>query len=124
MDRKFVVGILIKNGKYLAEVRRESEHHNPGKIVFPGGGIEANEKPEEALAREMKEEMGVIIDEYHFIGEFYYADGASLKAYAITNWKGIPKPLEAKNLVWIEKEDQLPNEFDKVLFRKLKEAAF
>ena len=57
-----VVGAVIsKNGKILAAQRKE-ESSLGGFWEFPGGKIEANETPKEALAREIKEELEADIE--------------------------------------------------------------
>lgn len=121
MDKKFIVGILCQNGKCLAEKRKKDEKYFPGDVVFPGGHIKENEKPEEAVIREMKEELGVLVFKYTFIGDFYYKDGACSKVYAITQWEEDPKPLDSEKLFWISDESQLSNEIDKKMFKKVKD---
>ena len=58
---RVAVGIIKKNNKYLCCQRRESKRLAL-KWEFPGGKIEAGETSEEALKREIKEELGVGID--------------------------------------------------------------
>jgi len=53
-----VAGILERNGKILACQRREDQSH-PGKWEFPGGKVEAGETAEEALRRELEEELQI-----------------------------------------------------------------
>lgn len=53
------VGVLIKpSGEFLMASRPPGKHW-AGWWEFPGGKIEANETPEHALVRELKEELGV-----------------------------------------------------------------
>ena len=52
--KTFVVGILVKNAKYLAEKRHGNEEHFGGLTVFLGGLIEEGESSENASAPERK----------------------------------------------------------------------
>lgn len=53
-----VAGILEKDGKVLACQRRSDQDHG-GKWEFPGGKVEVGESPEQALARELEEELSI-----------------------------------------------------------------
>ncbi|MFT4176202.1 MAG: (deoxy)nucleoside triphosphate pyrophosphohydrolase [Luteolibacter sp.] len=57
-----VVCGVIRNetGEYLACLRPEGKHL-AGLWEFPGGKVEAGESPETALARELREELGVLV---------------------------------------------------------------
>ncbi len=57
---KVSVGIIEKEGKYLCAQRREDKVLAL-KWEFPGGKFENNETEEEALIRELKEELNVEI---------------------------------------------------------------
>jgi 8-oxo-dGTP diphosphatase len=55
-----VCAIIEQDGLVLCALR--SEHMSlPGKWEFPGGKLEVNELPEEALIREIKEELNIEI---------------------------------------------------------------
>lgn len=60
IDRKLVVAALVTNhhGEVLLTQRRDDQDH-PLLWEFPGGKIEPGEAPEAALARELREELGV-----------------------------------------------------------------
>ena len=51
-------GVFHSETEFLAMQRGDSEPGS-GKWEFPGGSVEANESPEEAMIRELKEELGV-----------------------------------------------------------------
>ena len=53
-----VAGILERDGKAFA-CRRRGDQDHPGKWEFPGGKVEPGESPEEALIRELREELGI-----------------------------------------------------------------
>lgn len=54
-----VAAIIVHDGKYLATQRGYGEYKDGWE--FPGGKIEAGETPEEALCREIREELAVDI---------------------------------------------------------------
>nr|WP_239454166.1 NUDIX domain-containing protein [Bacillus suaedaesalsae] len=71
--------VIIQNGKVALIKRTKSEEVY---YVFPGGGVEEGESPEEATIREVKEELGVRIEnkyllatvQFQGIQYFYVAD--------------------------------------------------
>lgn len=56
-----VCAILINKNKKIFLARRASHKKLAGKWEFPGGKLELGEKPEEALIREIREELGITI---------------------------------------------------------------
>ena len=65
-----VAAILQKDGRILVGQRTPEQSH-PLKWEFPGGKVEPGESPEQALARELEEELGIrsaagdLITRYH-----------------------------------------------------------
>ena len=57
-SQRGVVAIVQRAGALLV-IKRSQHVIAPGKFCFPGGGIHASETDEEALIREMREELGV-----------------------------------------------------------------
>ncbi len=58
-----VAAIIINNDKILCVQRSPSKFsYISGKYEFPGGKVEANESNEDALKREIKEELHIEID--------------------------------------------------------------
>lgn len=67
--REVAVIIVNKEGKMLLEKRAPTKKQSPNKWALCAGHIEAGDIPENAIVREMKEEIGVdvSIDELEFI---------------------------------------------------------
>ncbi|RCS54587.1 NUDIX domain-containing protein [Bremerella cremea] len=58
IGKRAVVGVILRQDQFLT-IRRSQTVAAPGKICFPGGGIQTGESEEIALAREIQEELGV-----------------------------------------------------------------
>ncbi len=58
------VGVFILNGKneVLMLLRSKNSKNEAGKWMIPGGGVDFNEKLEECVKRETKEEIGVDVE--------------------------------------------------------------
>lgn len=61
---KIVAKALVRNSEGLCLVLHRSNTHPlfPGHIDFPGGEVESEETPETAVAREIQEETGLLVD--------------------------------------------------------------
>ncbi len=58
--RRGAVAVIVR-GQRLLVIRRAASVVAPGKYCFPGGGIEDAESEEQALVRELREELGVTV---------------------------------------------------------------
>jgi 8-oxo-dGTP diphosphatase len=99
-----VTGLIRKGGKVLVG-QRPAGHSLAGQWEFPGGKIERNESPEQALARELNEELAIEAD----IGALKYASshsygdtGILIIFYEVLFWKGEPKAVHHMELRWVE----------------------
>jgi mutator protein MutT len=69
MTRLRAAGIVIQNDRIaLIERRRQDRHY----FVFPGGGLENDESPEDAVVREVKEELGLCVQVHRLVVEVWY----------------------------------------------------
>ena len=67
MTIRLTAGIIIKDKKVLLV---HNAKHSPARLEPPGGKIKTGESPEEALLREVREELGVEVRPIRFIGTF------------------------------------------------------
>ncbi|MEV6617078.1 NUDIX domain-containing protein [Streptomyces sp. NPDC051051] len=58
-ERIVVVGAALLDGGRLLAARRSAPPELSGRWELPGGKVEPGERPEEALVRELREELGV-----------------------------------------------------------------
>jgi 8-oxo-dGTP diphosphatase len=65
MKIKVVCGILIWNEKVLVGKRKSTNQYYPSKWEFPGGKIEKEERIDETIIREFKEELDIEIYPFH-----------------------------------------------------------
>lgn len=56
-----VCGVIIHKGRFLIVKRSENDDFLPNYWEFPGGDVETSENLEDALIREIKEEIGIDI---------------------------------------------------------------
>lgn len=70
---KLVVRAFVSyQGKVLLLQRDHSPNiKNPGLWQFPGGGVEVGEKPDEAIRRELEEEICLVPKMINFLGELF-----------------------------------------------------
>src|SRR4051812_28938324 len=62
--RKRATAVIIKDGRILL-MRRIKPHAD--YYIFPGGGVDGDETPEQAMIREMKEELSLDVLKYEFL---------------------------------------------------------
>lgn len=99
-----VVGAaIIREGKCLV-AKRSAQMRAPGKWEFPGGKVEEGETPRDALAREIAEELGVVIAVGDHLGQGV-AGEVVLEVYAAELVSGQPHAAEHEALAWIGPEE-------------------
>lgn len=101
-----VAAVIFKGGKYLATQRGYGDFK--GKWEFPGGKIEPGESPEDALRREIREELSMQIKVGPLIctTEYDYPTfHLRMHCYLCTISKGKPTLLEHMEMKWLRLED-------------------
>ena len=120
-----VVGIVVKGNKFLVERRRWDETVDPGIVCLPAGHVEPNEGLEDALKREMLEELEIKVKKFKFVCKNFYvaSNGERQHAYCylITDYEGEPLCNDAQEIFWEENINNMSLEVDRKTIRKMKE---
>ena len=77
-----------------------------GLWEFPGGKVEADERPEEALIRELKEELGITVQEaclapFTFASYQYPEFHLLMPLFVCRRWEGTAQALEHAAIKWV-----------------------
>lgn len=108
-----MAAVIERNGDVLICQRKRGGRHGL-KWEFPGGKVEPDEEPRDALARELREELAIEASVGPLLGRHQtsYPDGAPihLHFYHVTEFTGQPVNLEFEWIVW-EPREKLP-EYD------------
>ncbi|WP_040752796.1 NUDIX domain-containing protein [Phycicoccus elongatus] len=93
-----VLGALVRDGAVLLARRSPLKRHHPDIWDLPGGTVETGESELHALARELREELGVDIEPGSATHLYRVATGAGgqrteLSAWLVREWSGTPSNL-------------------------------
>jgi len=104
-----VVGVLRRDDSRILLCQRPGHKAYPLQWEFPGGKVEQSEGYEEALVRELREELGI----ESRIGRLLHHDVASyddgrvfeVRYYLIEQWQGVPENRDFAEIRWIAATD-------------------
>ncbi|MEP3226891.1 MAG: (deoxy)nucleoside triphosphate pyrophosphohydrolase [Parasphingorhabdus sp.] len=103
----FVVAAALRNqSEKILVQQRPSGKPMAGLWEFPGGKVEAGESPEEALVRELEEELGVKVEPSKlrpaaFASEPLGEKHLLLLLYTCRDWTGEAQNLESADMKWL-----------------------
>lgn len=102
-----VVAAVIEREGRIMLCQRLPDVHNALKWEFPGGKIEAGESPEVALARELREELGIRVAVGRVRDAIYYRypdRDVLLLFYGCSIGEGEPRTVECNAIAWATPE--------------------
>ena len=109
MKEIFVVaGILFDHDKSILLAQRSAEKSFPLQWEFPGGKIEEGENSQEALKRELFEELNIKIDKiklFDSVVHEYELFRANIEFFFVNEWSGKLINKEGQNLHWKKLND-------------------
>ena len=103
-----VAGILTAGDGRILIAERTSDRPFSGMWEFPGGKIAAGESQQQALARELAEELGIQVQRSDLFMslEHEYPDRAvRLHFFKVSDWSGEPSGLEGQKIRWVSPAD-------------------
>ncbi len=103
------VALIDVEGRVLLAQRPQGKSM-AGLWEFPGGKVEAGETPEEALIRELQEELGIntwssCLAPLTFASHSYEDFHLLMPLFACRKWEGIVSPREGQALKWVRAAD-------------------
>ena len=101
------VVLVDREGRILLS-QRPSGKSMAGLWELPGGKVENEELPEEALIRELKEELGIdtwssCLAPLSFASHSYEDFHLLMPVFVCRKWLGNPIPMEGQTLKWVSK---------------------
>jgi 8-oxo-dGTP diphosphatase len=103
-DRKLVVAGLVAHDGRVLITQRTAEQALPLQWEFPGGKVEPGEAPVAALARELREEIGVVVEVgriWDVLFHAYPAFDLVMLVYTCRIVDGEPRAVEVADLAWV-----------------------
>ncbi|WP_421696169.1 (deoxy)nucleoside triphosphate pyrophosphohydrolase [Aestuariivirga sp.] len=99
------VALIDKDGRVLLSQRPINKQLG-GLWEFPGGKVEAGERPEAALIRELKEELAIDVAEaclapLTFASHAYDDFHLLMPLYVCRRWKGLVSGAEGQQIAWV-----------------------
>jgi 8-oxo-dGTP diphosphatase len=101
-----VACVLVDADRRVLIARRPEGKSLAGLWEFPGGKIEKGETPEQAIIRELAEELGISTNEaclapLTFASHGYESFHLLMPVYVCRRWQGTPRPTEHAAIDWV-----------------------
>lgn len=101
-ERRQVVGAAIVRGGRVLAARRTAPAATAGRWEFPGGKVEPGESPDDALVREVQEELDCTIEVTGWLeGEVELGTAYVLRVAVARLVAGDPDPVEHDEVRWL-----------------------
>ncbi len=111
---QIAVGIIRNPQNQIFITQRAADAHMANKWEFPGGKIEADESAEQAVIRELQEEVGIAVRSLQQFDklEYQFPDRhITLWFWLVDGWEGEPWGKEGQPGRWIAQQDLVADEF-------------
>ncbi len=122
-----VVAVIYNKNNQILIAQRAKGKHQAGKWEFPGGKVEQGESAQQALKRELDEELGIEILNAKTLVQIrhhYKELSVFLDAYTVKDWQGEAYGKEGQIIRWIDQNTLQNYSFpvaNKAIFKALKD---
>jgi len=102
------VGVILDGARRILITRRARESHQGGLWEFPGGKVEAGESLAGALARELREELGIEIGHTSpllAVRHDYSDKRVLLEVHVVWEFSGTPRGLQGQPMDWVTPQE-------------------
>lgn len=117
MEKKHLyiaAGIICNAAQQIFITERPKGTHMAGFWEFPGGKLEQGENAEDALIRELEEEVGIIVTESRLVKQVDYEledRFITLYFFVVSAWRNEPYGKEGQQSRWVDQKDLVASEF-------------
>lgn len=108
------VAVIVNDHDEVLLALRSPEQHQGGLWEFPGGKVEAGESVNEALKREIREELNITITAAAALTSVkhdYNDKSVWLDVWSVTDFQGTPQGHEGQKIRWCAIHDLQEDEF-------------
>lgn len=102
------VGVIVNPQHQILIAKRPSHKLGGGFWEFPGGKIEPNESSEQALIRELQEEIGIIPTQFEELIQFsfsYTNYTVMLHTFCVYQFEGYEHGKEGQPIIWVSVDE-------------------
>ncbi|WP_237066169.1 8-oxo-dGTP diphosphatase MutT [Microbulbifer guangxiensis] len=102
------VGVILGPDGRILIARRPDHLHMGGRWEFPGGKVEESESVQQALERELREEIAIEVKALRPLTEIrhdYPEKTVLLDTWWVTKFNGEPRGLEGQEIRWVARDE-------------------
>ncbi|MEY4641336.1 MAG: hypothetical protein RLZZ227_1330 [Pseudomonadota bacterium] len=107
-------GVIVNKAGQVLLALRPKDKHKGGLWEFPGGKVEPGETVQQALARELLEEINLIVGDsspFLVIDHDYGDKQVMLDVWLVTRFSGEPHGSEGQQIAWVDIDELHRYEF-------------
>ena len=98
------VGVIVGSDGRILLAKRPDHLHMGGRWEFPGGKVEAGESIQQAMLRELQEELDITVVQMEKLIEVRHDYGDKqvfLDTWCVTEFRGEARGVEGQELAWV-----------------------